>query len=73
LTVNRGRFPSPTYIFPLPEGGGGSPLYSPLRKEDHLCILLRKRTGLPPLNFLPLPLGGEGLRRGWEKNPKNPF
>jgi len=23
LTVNKGRFPSPTHFLPLPEGGGG--------------------------------------------------
>jgi len=63
LTVNRGRFPSPTYIFPLPEGGGGSPLYSPLRKRRGLrwgsfsqsspFPLGRGRTKVGDRNFLP--------------------
>jgi len=68
LTANRGRFPSPTYILPLPEGGGGlgkDPLCSlPLEKrEDPFHILpLRKRRGLPPPN--PPPPSGRGRITG---------
>jgi len=54
--VKRGaENPSPTYILPLPEGGGGfwedTLNFLPFPEED-------------PFNFLPLPMGGKGLRRG---------